>query len=51
MTIVSLIKTVLSALAAPRQPELPDHLLRDVGLPERGPRALRPELMTPVYNG
>lgn len=51
MSIVSLLKTVLSSLAAPRREELSDHLLRDVGLPERGPQPLRPELMIPVYNG
>jgi len=51
MSIVSLLKTVLSALAAPRQEALSDHMLRDIGLPERGPRALRPELLVPVYNG
>jgi len=51
MSIVSLLKTVLSALTAPRQEELSDHMLRDIGLPERGPRVLRPELQFPVYNG
>jgi hypothetical protein len=51
MRILSLIQTVVAALAAPRLPDLSDHLLRDIGLPERGPRALRPELVVPAYNG
>lgn len=51
MSILSLLKIVLAAIAAPRREDLSDHLLRDIGLPERGPRPLRPELMNPVYNG
>lgn len=51
MSILSLLKTVLAAMAAPRCEDLSDHLRRDVGLPERGPRTIRPELMVPVYNG
>jgi uncharacterized protein YjiS (DUF1127 family) len=51
MRILSLIRTIVAAFTVPRLPELSDHLLRDIGLPERGPRPLRPELTIPVYNG
>jgi len=51
MRIVSFFKTIFSALTAPRTEELPDHLLRDIGLPERGPRTLHLERRFPIYNG